>query len=173
MAWQSLQWPLVCFAVLAGLSICPNEAGATPPPSQDNTPIPQHILDRLRDLKTSRGFINLTRTVRANQAAVKSGVAGAALAPGGAQISGQRFIPVLMGKFNNTTSDPFPIADLQRELFDGPWPTGTMTEYYKEISYGNLDVTGTVFPWKKLPSSDAHYAGARLAEWKPPQRTLP
>lgn len=167
MAWQSLQWPLVCFVVLAGLSICPNEAGATPPPSQDNTPIPQHILDRLRDLKTSRGFINLTRTVRANQAAVKSGVAGAALAPGGAQISGQRFIPVLMGKFNNTTSDPFPIADLQRELFDGPWPTGTMTEYYKEISYGNLDVTGTVFPWKKLPSSDAHYAGAALPNGSP------
>jgi M6 family metalloprotease-like protein len=157
--WRLLGCFVTCLFVGFGGS---NQASATPPPSQYGVPIPPHILERLRDLGTTRGYINLTRSVRANQAAIKSGVAGAALAPGGSQISGQRFIPVLMGKFSNTTNDPFPVGDLQRQLFDGPWPTGTMIDYYKEISYGHLNIEGTVFPWKKLPSSDAHYAGAAL-----------
>jgi len=140
-------------------------AMATPPPSEEGTPIPQHVLDRLRDMSTKRGFLNLTRSVRANQAAILSGARAADSA--GAQVSGRRFIPVLMGKYSNTASDPFPISDLQRELFDGPFPTGTMTELYKEVSYGNLDVTGTVFPWKTLPKTDVNYTGAPLADGTP------
>jgi M6 family metalloprotease-like protein len=152
----------VIAGVCVGLAVQLDRAGATPPPSSLKGPIPPHVLESLRDLSTRRGFINLTRTVRANLAAVQSGVAGAGLAPGGSQVSGQRFIPVLMAKFSNTASDPFPIADLQRQLFDGPSTTGTMIDYYREISYGNLNLVGTVFPWKTLPSSDIHYAGAAL-----------
>jgi hypothetical protein len=68
-------------------------------------------------------------------------------AAGGAVVSGTKSIPVLTSKFSNTSSDPFATADLQQELFDGPWPTGTMSDFYQEISYGQFSVTGTVFPW--------------------------
>jgi M6 family metalloprotease-like protein len=159
---------LACSIVIsASFGIHLRQAGATPPPSSIDAPIPAHILEGLRNQSTRRGFINLTRTVRANLAAVQSGVAAAGLALGGSQVSGQRFIPVLMGKFSNTGNDPFPIVNLQRALFDGPSTTGTMTDFYKEISYGNLNVTGTVFPWKTLPNSDIHYAGAALPNGKP------
>jgi hypothetical protein len=59
----------------------------------------------------------------------------AAHAAGGIVVSGTKSIPVLTAQFNNTRADPYPVADLQKELFDGPWSTGTMTEYYQEISY--------------------------------------
>lgn len=36
---------------------------------------------------------------------------------------------------------------LQRILFDGPTPGGTLTEYYREVSHGRLEVTGEVVPW--------------------------
>ena len=84
----------------------------------------------------------------------------AAAAAGGTAVAGTRSIPVLPVTFSNTTSEPFPTANLQRELFDGPWPTGTMTDYYREVSYGKFTVTGTVAPWKKLPQSDSFYEGA-------------
>ena len=36
---------------------------------------------------------------------------------------------------------------LQRVLFDGPAPDGTLTEFYGELSRGLLTVTGRVSPW--------------------------
>ena len=36
---------------------------------------------------------------------------------------------------------------LQRVLFDGPAPDGTLSEFYREISAGLLTVTGRVTPW--------------------------
>jgi M6 family metalloprotease-like protein len=113
----------------------------------------------LRDITTTpRGYINLTRTVSANRAAAKRGIALAGPA-GAPRISGQKAIPVLMATFSGTAGEPFPIANLQRELFNGPWPTGTMTDYYREISYSAFTVTGTVHPWKKLDKTADFYAG--------------
>jgi M6 family metalloprotease-like protein len=110
---------------------------------------------------TRRAFIEMTRRIQANRAALSRGdvnVEGARAA-GGIAVSGTKTIPVLTAKFNNTAADPFATADLQKELFDGPWPTGTMTQYYQETSYGQLTVTGTVHPWKQLPSNDTFYEG--------------
>ncbi len=80
-----------------------------------------------------------------------------AQAAGGVAITGSRSIPVLTVKFNNTPADPYAPANLQQELFDGPWPTGTMTDYYREISYGRFTVTGTVAAWRKLSQNDTFY----------------
>lgn len=45
---------------------------------------------------------------------------------------------------------------LQAILF-GPNPTGSMTDYYKEISYGRTVVTGTVFGPYTLPQTNQYY----------------
>jgi M6 family metalloprotease-like protein len=148
-------------SLLGGLCLIPAEAVATSPPRADSTAIPPHIAQRLRDIQvTTRGYLNLTRTVRANRSAAKAGIMLAAGASSALKIAGQKSIPVLMATFKNTASDPYPIANLQRQLFDGPWPTGTMTDYYREISYGALTVTGTAHPWKKLDRADHFYKGS-------------
>ena len=36
---------------------------------------------------------------------------------------------------------------IQQTLFDGPTPDGTLTEFYREVSLGRLEVSGEVTPW--------------------------
>jgi len=114
-----------------------------------------------RQVLSTRAFIPLVRRIQTNRDAVSRGLmtAAAAAQAGGIAITGSRSIPVLLSRFSNTGADPYPNADLQKELFSGPWPTGTMTDYYKEISYGKFSVTGTVFSWKKLAQNDTVYEG--------------
>lgn len=74
-------------------------------------------------------------------------------------VSGTISVPVFLAKYANTGAAPYPAADLQQELFDGPWPTGTMTELYAEMSNGNLNLTGTVYDWVPLSQNDTYYEG--------------
>ena len=108
-----------------------------------------------------RSYLPLVKKIQQNRIMVAQGLmtAAAASAQGGVVVTGSRSIPVLTATFQNSGADPFPVADLQTQLFDGPWPTGTMTEYYEEISYGNFTVGGTVFPWFQLSQDDAFYEG--------------
>jgi M6 family metalloprotease-like protein len=77
----------------------------------------------------------------------------------GTAVAGLVEVPIVTVKFSDTAADPYPIADLQKELFDGPWPTGTMSDHYREMSGGKFTVTGEVFDWVALPKDDAFYAG--------------
>ncbi len=89
-----------------------------------------------------------------------NGSNGASLAAAGDfVVSGTTSVPVFLAKFNNTPSDPYPASNLQTELFSGPWPTGTMHDFYNEISYGNLNLTGTVYNWFQLSQNDTYYEG--------------
>jgi M6 family metalloprotease-like protein len=65
--------------------------------------------------------------------------------------------PVLVGKFSDSGADPWTIGNLQTELFDGPWATGTLKEYYHDVSYGNFNAGGTVFGWFTAPHNRAWY----------------
>ena len=89
-----------------------------------------------------------------------SGDTAAALVAGAQSVvSGTVSIPVLTVEYANVTQ-PYPSSTLQQLLFDGPNPTGTLTDYYSEVSYGNLNVAGTVVDWAQLPSNDTVYEGA-------------
>ncbi len=59
-----------------------------------------------------------------------------------------------------TTADGINVtqAQLQTILF-GANPTGSMTDYYKEVSYGQTVVVGTVYGPYTLPETNAYYAG--------------
>ena len=50
-------------------------------------------------------------------------------------------LPVLLGKYSGATTY-FSAQDFQDILFDNN-PTGSMSEYYDEISYGSFTVDGT------------------------------
>jgi len=143
------------------------EASATIPPRQ-GTKWPKSYEERRSTRAETppftykRALLNVTKRIQQNRGRMARGEmtpAAAAAAPGGTSVSGTRRIPVLMSRFSNTAAAPYPEANLQKELFDGPWPTGTMTDFYKEISYGAFTVTGTVTPWQALPQTDAFYEG--------------
>jgi M6 family metalloprotease domain len=88
-------------------------------------------------------------------------------------IIGSRSIPVLPVRYSDTTAEPWPVANLQSELFSDEWPrnctatascTGTMKQYYREISYGRFEVTGTVQPWQKLSQKSSFYQGSDVLQ---------
>jgi M6 family metalloprotease-like protein len=74
-------------------------------------------------------------------------------------VSGTTYVPVLMGKFSNTGADPYPIASLQTKLFSPPG-AASMTSLYREMSYTNLNLTGTVYGWYPVSNIDTYYEGA-------------
>ena len=146
------------------LVVAPLAGEATMPPPEGGE-FPEAYLQRKQDVPDAfavkRAFKPLVTKIQENRLAVRQGrmTMAEAQATGGIVVEGSREIPVLMGKFSNTGADPYPVSDLQTQLFDGPWPTQTMTEFYEEISYGRFSVGGTVFPWKTLSNTGAHYAG--------------
>jgi M6 family metalloprotease-like protein len=66
-------------------------------------------------------------------------------------------LPVLLGDFPDV-SGTFLSSTFQNHLFDDN-PTGTLTEYYSEISYGNFNLTGTVYGWFTADQNEAFYQG--------------
>ncbi len=75
-------------------------------------------------------------------------------------VSGTIEVPVVPVLFTpNTVPVPPTAAALDAILFAGPNPTGTVTQYYDENSYGLLNLTGTVFAYTTLPQADTFYEG--------------
>ena len=75
-------------------------------------------------------------------------------------VSGTLRVPVFCVKYSDSPpGDPFPISQLQTKLFTGPFSPQTLTQYYNEISFGALNLTGTVYGWYTLPQPNAFYVG--------------
>lgn len=65
-------------------------------------------------------------------------------------------VPVIFGSYSDVTAK-YPMTTFQQMLFDGPNPTRTLTEFYTEISYGKMFMTGTCLGWYKLPRTHGYY----------------
>jgi len=68
------------------------------------------------------------------------------------------FALALLGKYSNS-SPIYTDQDFQKNLFDGPNPTGTMTDFYKEISYNQMYMTGNCKGWYQVPGTLEYYVG--------------
>lgn len=140
-----------------------NSAAIVPP--KDGGRMPQFYFDLKAKNKGAftleRAWIGKTRAARdAREAfAASPDIQSAPSLPGEFAVSGVFQIPVFTVNFANTTA-PYASGNLQTELFTGPFPTGTMTDYYNEVSYGNLVVTGTVYNWTGVPNNDTYYEGS-------------
>jgi len=66
---------------------------------------------------------------------------------------------VILAGFADSEDPPVAPDELQRLIFDGPSPRGTLTEYYDEVSRGRLRVTGTVTPWLRTSVPIVEAAG--------------
>ncbi len=102
-----------------------------------------------------RGWIGKAISVRtaASMAAFSAG------APSRTALAGTMRIPVIGGLYADYTEQPQDLGVLQRELFDGPWSSGTMAEYFSEASSGLFDVTGDVYGWVELANLEDWYTG--------------
>ncbi|MCK6614438.1 MAG: M6 family metalloprotease domain-containing protein [Ignavibacteriaceae bacterium] len=70
------------------------------------------------------------------------------------------FALTLLGKY----SDYNPIysaQSMQNQIFDGPTATGsgTVTDYYREVSYNQMHFTGSCKGWYSVPGTMASYVG--------------
>jgi M6 family metalloprotease-like protein len=86
---------------------------------------------------------------------------GTALRSPARALGGKLSIPVVLGLYSEFPEDqpPFTRNAFDAEFFTGPWTTGTMHQYWSEVSYSLFDVTGTVFDWVPLSEPESYYTG--------------
>ncbi len=66
-------------------------------------------------------------------------------------------IPVILVEFTDNLADS-PVTHFQDMLFSvGTYPTGSLTDYYLENSYGNFFVKGWVSNWLMMPQPYSYY----------------
>jgi M6 family metalloprotease-like protein len=65
-------------------------------------------------------------------------------------------IPVLLGRYADATEEHSPV-EFQQLLFDGPNPSGTITQFYTNNSYGQIYVTGEALGWYQAPRGFNYY----------------
>ena len=148
--------PLVLLAVLA--------AWAAPLRAQDDV----EMLGRAYGTRPPDAYYQTrAREPRAfsSPAGLRSGglVPALSLAPpvyGLRRVAGSFRFPMILALFSDSPSlPPFSAAALQRQFFDGPNPTGTITELYREMSGGRVTLTGEAIDWRRSTLTQAQVAG--------------
>ena len=157
---RRLVLPLAAFLFL-GLLAAPIGLLAQPVSPRDGGELPPVVRELMAEdpaaFQMQRSWIKKAQRMRElRERALSEGSLKAAQS---LKVSGTFEVPVFTATFSDTGGAPYPVADLQANLF-GPSPTGyDLTEYYAEISYGAINTPGTVFDWLALPNPEAYYAG--------------
>ncbi len=149
--------------MLAVLVLICGEAEAVSP--RDGGRMPEGFLRIVEESKaaytTSRRWVSSRRSLPGGRP-LRSSV----FFPGGPDpvrllpaVKGKIAIPVIAGLYSDFEGIPESADALQRRLFDGAAFPGTFSEYYDEVSFGLLDVTGTVYEWVGLSQSELYYTG--------------
>jgi TIR domain len=60
--------------------------------------------------------------------------------------------------------EPFPSAELRKEIV-GPWPTGSLVDYFKEVSRGHLALDLEVLDWIRPAQSTAQLKPDDYSDW--------
>ena len=121
-------------------------------------------------LEFSRAWLLKVESVRRRRAELAAtgqldGLTPSAAALGGAALTGKLRVPVLPIRYANVR-EPFPIADLEARLFGEPrGDTMTYAGYWREVSGGLLDVSGTITPWITLGKDAEHYLPREKFGW--------
>ncbi|UCH83662.1 MAG: M6 family metalloprotease domain-containing protein [Candidatus Latescibacterota bacterium] len=158
-----------CGLLLAILVLVPTSVSSQLVPPRPGVELPQAYYDRIAVDKNAFQFDKAwkARTQRAKEtrerflastrgremqsfAAVSEDLRQAMM------VSGTVEVPVLLAKFQNTANAPYEASTLQTRLF-APAPAASMTGLYHEMSYGNVNLTGTVYDWVTVAEDDYYY----------------
>lgn len=133
-------------------------------PPRDGGPLPQAYFDAKakdrRAFTAPHGWVQKAQRLRSERAAYLAGHGN--LQSFGAEsfaVEDTFRAVVLPVYYSNQASAPTLDTTLQTQLF-GANATGSITDYYHEVSYDQLTVTGDVYPWTHLASTGATYAGS-------------
>ncbi len=66
-------------------------------------------------------------------------------------------VPLLLGTYDDS-NNRYTREQFQNQIYENN-PTGTMVDYYREISYGQLELTGQTYGWYRTPQTEATYVG--------------
>lgn len=80
-------------------------------------------------------------------------------AASGAAVRGTLPLVVVQTLFGDSPEPTIGVAEIQRVLFDGPAPRGTLTAFYSDLSRGQLNVSGRVLPWVRTTVTRAEVVG--------------
>jgi M6 family metalloprotease-like protein len=122
--------------------------GTLPPPSyfQERARNP----DAFRFTRGRASNVRILEAVRSMEAGTArvSGVAGPARALGPRNpVSGTYRIPLLLGLFSDSPAPPYTRQEIQTAYFDAS--SGTVSEYYAEVSGGDLTLVGDARNWAR------------------------
>ncbi|HPG40720.1 MAG TPA: M6 family metalloprotease domain-containing protein [bacterium] len=130
---------------------------AIAPPREATVRIPADMLQNItRDpvyYRAKRGFQQTMRMYRSQTLAGGS-------SPDYRQAPVTVDLPVLCVRFADVKREEWPIADLQQMLF-GAWPTGSMQDYYREVSYSRFIPDGDVYGWYQATGNSVYYERER------------
>ncbi|MEZ4417521.1 MAG: M6 family metalloprotease domain-containing protein [Gemmatimonadota bacterium] len=117
-------------------------------------------------LRSQRDAFEFARAFRARTSEVRSALGGplrrseVPLGPRSGAVQGNFVFPVVLGLFADTPGQgPFTPAEVQTHFFDGPNPTGTIREFYREMSGGLVEMQGVALPWMRSQLTGAQVAG--------------
>jgi len=127
-------------------------------------PAPQYIVETLERDPTAfefrRAWRQKTASVRVQRAASMSRLGDAyspaELAQNHAVVAGTLRMPLILATPLGTTPSRAG-SDYQDRFFGSGAGEASLTAYYREISHGLLNVTGTVVGWQTLPKSASAY----------------
>jgi len=71
-------------------------------------------------------------------------------------LSGHFAMPVVMGLYSNVSTPPVTASAVSNVLF-GSLASGTLRDYYHDMSFNLFDVSGTVFDWVSLAHTEDYY----------------
>jgi len=156
----SSNWTWFSLAALIGF-FTPTPPGYGTPPPAPGVEMPEHVRQFVANtqvsIDTPGAWRDKARRARdAREAAMRGEAGGVAADNIGGVLHGTLSVPVVVVGYANVAV-PAVTVSLPAELFTGPWAPMTLTQYYDEISYGNLNMTGNVIFGGNLPNNDTFY----------------
>jgi M6 family metalloprotease-like protein len=143
---------LAAAAALAGRPAAAQDVEALS--RQSGHPLPAGYYARIHQ---SPGFFDTRREWRAPATASQ-------LVPGDGSVlgvtprRGTLRMVVLLGLFSDSPEPAVSAGTVQRQLF-GDNPLGNLTQFYREVSRGELNIQGTVLPWVRTSRPRAYVVG--------------
>lgn len=90
---------------------------------------------------------------------VNAGRGGPALVLGNRTVRGSFRFPMILGLFQDSPATPFSPGQVQGQFFDGPNPTGTIADLYREMSGGLVQLRGDVIDWRRSTLTQSQVTG--------------
>jgi M6 family metalloprotease-like protein len=155
--------------IAVGFFVVPFSGLAQVYPPKPGVELPEHMVERMRSDRNTfqfeRAWIQKVERIKNNREAyiedrgfyyrpLLSSEQVAEMA-----VTGTVSVPVFCAKYANTGTDPYATALLDQKLFTGPFSPQTLSQFYNEISYGLVTMTGAVYGWHTLSQNDTYYEG--------------